>query len=411
MSNLRPRPLHRLEIGKMLMRITTLIAIERFRSIHKDRYEYDNFVYINGKAKSYVSCPKHGDFSVSYEHHFYRKNNCPKCMVEKRSKKQELTNEIIDLRLIGRSIIRLENYNGARNKIKWKCINLLDNLKTCDYEWHSAPGNVVGKAHSGCPKCYGNQPLTNFIVDEKLLFLQLPIKRLENIKNSSKKIKWKCLLLSCGHIWSTAPNIILNQMKGCPECAGNSKWKDNDIDDILKCKDIIRLSSYVNYSTAMKFECKKCNHVWDTKSLNHIIKRHGGCPNCASSFGNKRLKNFADINDIKYETEYTFKDCLNPETGRRFRFDICFFNDDYTIKALGEFDGRQHYDKGFFTYLCKGDEVKSQKLLEEQKIKDELKNEYCIKNNIHLIRIPYWDIGKIDMILEIELGLYGINYG
>ena len=36
--------------------------------------------------------------------------------------------------------------------------------------------------------------------------------------------------------------------------------------------------------------------------------------------------------------------------------------------------------------------------------RDKIKNQYCKDNDIKLIRIPYWDIDKIDNILEVQLG-------
>ena len=37
------------------------------------------------------------------------------------------------------------------------------------------------------------------------------------------------------------------------------------------------------------------------------------------------------------------------------------------------------------------------------KIRDTIKTEYCKKNNIKLIRIPYWEINNIEEILNKEI--------
>ena len=39
-------------------------------------------------------------------------------------------------------------------------------------------------------------------------------------------------------------------------------------------------------------------------------------------------------------------------------------------------------------------------------IRDTIKNDYCKKNNINLIRIPYWEFDNIEKILNRELNLY-----
>lgn len=36
---------------------------------------------------------------------------------------------------------------------------------------------------------------------------------------------------------------------------------------------------------------------------------------------------------------------------------------------------------------------------------DEIKTQYCIDHNIHLIRIPYWDFDNIEEILKKELNI------
>ena len=57
-----------------------------------------------------------------------------------------------------------------------------------------------------------------------------------------------------------------------------------------------------------------------------------------------------------------------------------------------EFDGEQHFKsiKHFG----------GEKRLSIQKIKDNIKTEYCKNNNIKLLRIPYYDFNNIEKILE-----------
>lgn len=69
---------------------------------------------------------------------------------------------------------------------------------------------------------------------------------------------------------------------------------------------------------------------------------------------------------------------------------IFFVNNKYII----EFDGKQHFNIGGWN---------DNKALEKNFEHDKLKNEYCLKNNIPLIRIPYTHLKKIclnDLLLE-----------
>ena len=71
------------------------------------------------------------------------------------------------------------------------------------------------------------------------------------------------------------------------------------------------------------------------------------------------------------------------------RFDFVLYNDTNTIIRIIEFDGEFHYiDSNIWN---------------SQTVKDNdiIKNNYCNKNNIPLVRIPYWERDKItlDMIM------------
>ena len=57
-----------------------------------------------------------------------------------------------------------------------------------------------------------------------------------------------------------------------------------------------------------------------------------------------------------------------------------------------EFDGRQHFE-----IIERFDGINS---FNKVKINDNIKNLYCSNNNINLLRIPYWDFGNIENILN-----------
>jgi len=63
---------------------------------------------------------------------------------------------------------------------------------------------------------------------------------------------------------------------------------------------------------------------------------------------------------------------------------------------LIEYDGGFHFTK---TTIVDFDKVKKH---------DSIKNLYCAKNNIRLLRIPYWEFLNIENILNTELFDNGI---
>src|ERR1022692_2254909 len=94
----------------------------------------------------------------------------------------KLTNEIIDQKLIGRNIKRLESYINSSTKINFQC--LIDN-----FIWKTTPAHILD--NRGCPKCAGKILLTNDIIDQRLLGRN--IKRLDNYINNKISINFQCI--------------------------------------------------------------------------------------------------------------------------------------------------------------------------------------------------------------------------
>ena len=94
--------------------------------------------------------------------------------------------------------------------------------------------------------------------------------------------------------------------------------------------------------------------------------------------------------NISYIPQYKFDDCRFYRT---LPFD--FYLPKYNICI--EYDGQQHYEivehfGGFDKFV-------------DTKIRDTIKSEYCKKNNIKLIRIPYWELDNIEKIIVNKLEL------
>lgn len=50
------------------------------KSIHKDKYSYEKFVYVDAKTKGIIICPLHGEFSQSPDSHINAKAGCVECL-------------------------------------------------------------------------------------------------------------------------------------------------------------------------------------------------------------------------------------------------------------------------------------------------------------------------------------------
>lgn len=54
----------------------------RAAQIHKNKYSYDKFVYVNAKTAGVVVCPVHGEFCQKPAEHVYKRAGCPLCKSE-----------------------------------------------------------------------------------------------------------------------------------------------------------------------------------------------------------------------------------------------------------------------------------------------------------------------------------------
>lgn len=127
-----------------------------------------------------------------------------------------------------------------------------------------------------------------------------------------------------------------------------------------------------------KCQCDCGNIIYVASS--NLINGHTQSCGCLVSKGQQKIKQLLQENNINFETQKTFEDCILP-SGQKARFDFYVDN-----KYLIEFDGQQHF-------LDKQASPKSyynnQKI---QKIKqsDQIKNKWAEQHNILLIRIPYY---------------------
>jgi Zn finger protein HypA/HybF involved in hydrogenase expression len=67
---------------------TTKEFIERAKSVHGDRYNYENTIYVSAKKNVKIICPFHGEFNQSPYHHC-QGVGCPNCRMSKGESKIE----------------------------------------------------------------------------------------------------------------------------------------------------------------------------------------------------------------------------------------------------------------------------------------------------------------------------------
>lgn len=165
-----------------------------------------------------------------------------------------------------------------------------------------------------------------------------------------------------------------------------SKISNNNIYVIDNIKNYISIhnipcklisTSYINAYEDLEFECE-CGNKF-LKSWNQFSTRNSTkCKVCSGRESSLELltRKYLEKHNIKFVQEYGFPD----EEVRYLRFDFAVFKDNCLYKLI-EVDGRQHFEKVAHWQDDEG--------FERQKELDFLKDAYCKKNNIPLIRLNW----------------------
>lgn len=170
--------------------------------------------------------------------------------------------------------------------------------------------------------------------------------------------------------------------RGCWKCA--NECKRINYNELLIRFNIIQGDKYVydklSYTDAshnMNIFCKKHN-IWFVQTPHSHLKGYG-CPICKKSNGELKIKNWLDENNIEHKTNKIFENCRNIKV---LPFDFYLPKQNILI----EYDGEQHSTpKNFGGISIK----KAKERFESQKMRDNIKNEFVVNENIMLIRIAF----------------------
>lgn len=113
---------------------------------------------------------------------------------------------------------------------------------------------------------------------------------------NSKKCVVRCVMDRCE--WSANVNSLVNGGYGCPSCAGNRRFtEDERIEQINRLEDIEFISwvdGYKNGHSKANVKCEIDGFEWSAK-VSSLVNTGSGCPSCA---GNRRWTNKERIEQI-----------------------------------------------------------------------------------------------------------------
>lgn len=280
-------------------------------------------------------------------------------------------------------VFSLNEYVNTRTKITVKC--------HIHGYFYALPKTLLNG--NGCKQC-GIQKLKKHFSLTKIDFIKKSINKHGDLYNYDElnyinnNTKVKIICKTHGE-FSQIPNDHLRGA-GCPKCAIiKTQQKNTYTTESFIEKALMVHGNRFTYDTTLYESCYK--------KVKIICKKHGeflqkpcehlsgnSCPKCNLSKGEYIIQNWLSENNISYSYNHTFKDCINPETNRKLKYD--FYIPSYNI--LIEFDGIQHFKPTRFNGI---QQTKAEINFIKTKYCDKLKTDYAFKNKIPLLRIKYDD--------------------
>jgi hypothetical protein len=355
---------------------------ERAILIHGEKYNYDKVDYKDTITHIEIICPIHGSFLQKPKRHI-KGSGCPKCGG---------TNKLTQSDFIERS------QKIHKNKYDYS-LSVYENYEhkviiICPTHGEFTQSPHMHLSGQGCPRCGGTNKLTQseFIERSQKIHNDKYDYSLSVYKNYEEKVIIVCKMH--GQFLQT-PHMHLYG-NGCPACRENIK---RSLEDFIKISNNVHnfkynydKTIYINDRTEVIITCPK-HGDFNSAPNNHIFGATG-CYKCKSSKGEELIRRYLTEQNIQFEEQKRFSDCVNK---RCLPFD--FFIPCKNI--LIEFQGYQHFNV-----------VKRSKTMDDNVLKlnlekiqqnDKIKKEWCKNNNIKLIEISYLEKKDINEILKNHL--------
>lgn len=261
------------------------------------------------------------------------------------------------------------------NKTYWLCKCNCGNYFTADAQYINS-----GRTQScGCKKTsrqqlsYENSKRYVNLTNQKF-GKWLVLKEIKDKRYSNGHRLWECQC-ECGTIRAIDTSSLKSGNSKSCGCERNNRLGKPSNDLIGKKFGkllILEKTNNSNPNNGIIWKCQcDCGNICykTTSSFHKNLINSCGC--ITLSKGCYEIEQILKFNKIDFIKEYKFIDCfsINP-----LPFD--YFLPEYSL--LIEFDGEQHFiNKPYFEEI------------EKIHYRDMIKNNYCFKNNILLIRIPY----------------------
>lgn len=266
--------------------------IERARSIHGDKYDYDQTNYLKAMSKVKITCKEHGPFDQLANSHL-NGHGCPRCT----DNRQKTTSDFID------KASKIHNdaydyskthYTSATSKITITC------RVHGDFEQRPT-SHLNGQ---GCKKC-GIESIKNKLRMKQDDYINRAIEihgntyiydKLEYIDSDTKVT----IICKTHGDFIQSPGDHINGKHGCPHCSGNIKKTTeqfvNEATAVHGHRYTYHHTTYINAKTDLEITCPE-HGTFHLSPGEHLIGR--GCPKCNISGGQLGILNWLCDSNIK----------------------------------------------------------------------------------------------------------------
>lgn len=202
-------------------------------------------------------------------------------------------------------------------------------------------------------------------------------------------VVWQCKCKCGNDAQVIAASLISGKTKSCGCYSREVTTKNNTI-DITGQKfgnlTAIRSTGILDEQTHMFLWEFKCD-CGNTKLLpcGWVTCGNTTSCGCSKSRGESKVANLLNDLNISFKQQHSYEDCHNEDGSKKLYFD--FYLNDYNCCL--EYDGEQHF-------FANGRTWNTEEHCEQVKKRDEIKNNYCLKHHIPLIRIAYTSYESLD---------------
>lgn len=293
----------------------------------------------------------------------------------------------------GQLTVQYQDTTRTDDKIYWFC-----SCSCGDKDWKSyAQSSLRNGRASRCKKCGYKKATETRLGKEYKDFIGFKHGALTVLKRddtSHEKVKWICQC-ECGNQVS----LIMGDIKHYKYCSLKCPLRGRAISEsktydltgkvfgqlTVLYRDLEKEKTVSWRGSLWRCQCS-CGRQETFQRASLIEKRRNCCYFCSKgmSTGEKIIEEILSKNNIRFKKQISFPDLLGPNGGK-CKFDFGIYDEEDKLIRLVEFDGEFHYVE--------------RAIWNAQNIQktDVIKNEYVLKHNIPLIRIPYWEKENISL--------------